>query len=166
MTRYETLADEIEAAVQRGVFGAGERVLSVRRASRQYGVSIKTVLHAYALLESRGVIESRPQSGYFVRGRANGHAPGGAAGPAAAGRGTRVGGGLPKQYLPLAGRPLILHTLERLAAHPRVAGRLGYVPVEGGVMYEDGVTRLLLYVLPSARPLPKGLVFRRFGDPE
>ncbi|TFB07789.1 hypothetical protein CCMA1212_000144 [Trichoderma ghanense] len=49
---------------------------------------------------------------------------------------------------------------------PRVAGRLGYVPVEGGVMFEDGVTRLLLYVLPSARPLPKGFVFRRFGDPE
>nr|WP_233171842.1 2-C-methyl-D-erythritol 4-phosphate cytidylyltransferase [Dyella sp. ASV21] len=40
----------------------------------------------------------------------------------AAGRGTRVGGELPKQYLPLAGRPLILHTLERLAAHPRIAG--------------------------------------------
>ncbi|KAL7820801.1 hypothetical protein V8C26DRAFT_393368 [Trichoderma gracile] len=49
---------------------------------------------------------------------------------------------------------------------PRVAGRLGYVPVEGGIMYEDGVTRLLLYVLPSARPLPKDLVFRRFGSPE
>ena len=40
----------------------------------------------------------------------------------AAGRGTRVGGDLPKQYLPLAGRPLILHTLDRLAAHPSVAG--------------------------------------------
>jgi 2-C-methyl-D-erythritol 4-phosphate cytidylyltransferase len=40
----------------------------------------------------------------------------------AAGRGTRVGGDLPKQYLPLAGRPLILHTLERLAAHPMIAG--------------------------------------------
>ncbi|WP_114238503.1 2-C-methyl-D-erythritol 4-phosphate cytidylyltransferase [Dyella sp. C9] len=40
----------------------------------------------------------------------------------AAGRGTRVGGDIPKQYLPLAGRPLILHTLERLAAHPQVAG--------------------------------------------
>jgi len=76
VNRYETLADEIEAAVRRGVFGAGERVLSVRRASRQYGVSIKTVLHAYALLESRGVIESRPQSGYFVRARANGQADG------------------------------------------------------------------------------------------
>ena len=40
----------------------------------------------------------------------------------AAGRGTRFGGAVPKQYLPLAGRPLILHTLERLAAHPRIAG--------------------------------------------
>jgi 2-C-methyl-D-erythritol 4-phosphate cytidylyltransferase len=42
----------------------------------------------------------------------------------AAGRGTRVGGDCPKQYLPLAGRALMLHTLERLAAHPRVAGLL------------------------------------------
>jgi len=43
----------------------------------------------------------------------------------AAGRGTRVGGDCPKQYLPpLAGRTLILHTLERLAAHPRIAGLL------------------------------------------
>jgi len=40
----------------------------------------------------------------------------------AAGRGTRVGGSIPKQYLPLAGRPLIVHTLERLATHPRIAG--------------------------------------------
>jgi len=40
----------------------------------------------------------------------------------AAGRGTRVGGACPKQYLPLAGRPLIEHTLERLAAHPSIAG--------------------------------------------
>ena len=40
----------------------------------------------------------------------------------AAGRGARFGGDIPKQYLPLAGRALILHTLERLAAHPRVAG--------------------------------------------
>jgi 2-C-methyl-D-erythritol 4-phosphate cytidylyltransferase len=42
----------------------------------------------------------------------------------AAGRGTRVGGNCPKQYLPLAGKPLIEHTLARLAAHPRIAGLL------------------------------------------
>lgn len=40
----------------------------------------------------------------------------------AAGRGARFGGGIPKQYLPLAGRPLLLRTLDRLAAHPRIAG--------------------------------------------
>ncbi|MBS0581721.1 MAG: 2-C-methyl-D-erythritol 4-phosphate cytidylyltransferase [Proteobacteria bacterium] len=40
----------------------------------------------------------------------------------AAGRGTRFGAGVPKQYLPLAGKPLLLCTLERLAAHPRIAG--------------------------------------------
>ncbi|MFM0416197.1 aminotransferase-like domain-containing protein [Paraburkholderia aromaticivorans] len=67
MNLYEKLADEITEAVRRGVFAAGERILSVRQASQQHGVSIKTVLHAYALLENRGIVETRPQSGYFVR---------------------------------------------------------------------------------------------------
>jgi 2-C-methyl-D-erythritol 4-phosphate cytidylyltransferase len=40
----------------------------------------------------------------------------------AAGRGIRAGGDRPKQYQLLAGRPLLDHTLERLAAHPRIAG--------------------------------------------
>ncbi len=67
MKLYEKLADEMTEAVRRGVFAAGERIPSVRQASQQHGVSIKTVLHAYALLESRGIVETRPQSGYFVR---------------------------------------------------------------------------------------------------
>ena len=40
----------------------------------------------------------------------------------AAGRGSRFGGELPKQYLPVFGRPLIWHTLDRLARHPQVDG--------------------------------------------
>lgn len=40
----------------------------------------------------------------------------------AAGRGRRMGADMPKQYLPLAGRPVIEHTLEVLLAHPRVDG--------------------------------------------
>lgn len=36
----------------------------------------------------------------------------------------------PKQYLPLRGRPVILHTLERLATHPRVAGVLVGISAE------------------------------------
>ena len=40
----------------------------------------------------------------------------------AAGRGERFGGGVPKQYLQLQGRPLLAHALQRLLAHPLVAG--------------------------------------------
>ena len=40
----------------------------------------------------------------------------------AAGSGSRFGGATPKQYLPLLGRSLLQHTLERLAAHPAVDG--------------------------------------------
>ncbi|PTR30967.1 2-C-methyl-D-erythritol 4-phosphate cytidylyltransferase [Luteibacter sp. OK325] len=40
----------------------------------------------------------------------------------AAGKGVRAGGDRPKQYQALGGRPLLDHTLERLAAHPCIAG--------------------------------------------
>ncbi|NQV19862.1 MAG: bifunctional 2-C-methyl-D-erythritol 4-phosphate cytidylyltransferase/2-C-methyl-D-erythritol 2,4-cyclodiphosphate synthase [Rhodospirillales bacterium] len=38
----------------------------------------------------------------------------------AAGRGTRVGSALPKQYLPVAGEPLLRHTVQAFALHPGV----------------------------------------------
>jgi len=40
----------------------------------------------------------------------------------AAGIGIRMGGEIPKQYLPLLGRPVIAHTLARLCNHPRISG--------------------------------------------
>jgi len=40
----------------------------------------------------------------------------------AAGKGSRMGGGPPKQYRLLAGKPILEWSLERAAAHPRVAG--------------------------------------------
>ena len=40
----------------------------------------------------------------------------------AGGQGLRMQAPLPKQYLPLLARPVILHTLERLCTHPRVRG--------------------------------------------
>lgn len=42
----------------------------------------------------------------------------------AAGRGTRFGGEVPKQYLEVAGRPLIAHALDALLSHPRIAGAM------------------------------------------
>jgi 2-C-methyl-D-erythritol 4-phosphate cytidylyltransferase len=41
---------------------------------------------------------------------------------AAAGRGSRVGGPVPKQYLAVAGAPLIAHTLQALFAHASIEG--------------------------------------------
>ncbi len=71
---YEQLAKDIDDLVRRGVFRAGDRIPSVRQTSQHRQVSITTVIRAYLLLESRGVIESRPQSGYFVRHGAAGAA--------------------------------------------------------------------------------------------
>jgi 2-C-methyl-D-erythritol 4-phosphate cytidylyltransferase len=39
----------------------------------------------------------------------------------AAGQGTRIGDALPKQYLPLAGKPMMFHSIETLAAVPRIS---------------------------------------------
>lgn len=41
---------------------------------------------------------------------------------AAAGGGRRFGAGIPKQYLPLGGKPMLERTLERLAACPEIGG--------------------------------------------
>jgi 2-C-methyl-D-erythritol 4-phosphate cytidylyltransferase len=38
----------------------------------------------------------------------------------AAGAGSRLGSETPKQYLPLAGRPVLYHTLRQLAGHPQI----------------------------------------------
>lgn len=67
MKLYEGLAKDIEDQVRRGVFRHGDRIPSVRQTSQHHKLSITTVIHAYVLLESKGIIESRPQSGYFVR---------------------------------------------------------------------------------------------------
>ncbi len=64
---YHQLADQIHSLVRAGTLRAGERVPSVRRLSQQQGVSVSTVLQAYQRLEAAGVIEARPQSGYYVK---------------------------------------------------------------------------------------------------
>ena len=69
MNLYQTLAADIEGQVARGVLLEGEKLPSVRQTSQHRSLSISTVLRAYSQLESRGIIESRPQSGYFVRPR-------------------------------------------------------------------------------------------------
>jgi 2-C-methyl-D-erythritol 4-phosphate cytidylyltransferase / 2-C-methyl-D-erythritol 2,4-cyclodiphosphate synthase len=88
----------------------------------------------------------------------------------AAGQGSRFGGAMPKQYLPLAGVDVLRHTVAALAGHPRitdvvvairpedrarfdraVAGLQIAAPVIGGVTRQDSV-RLGLEALVARWP--------------
>jgi len=64
---YEKFAQDLEDQVRSGTFPVGARIPSIRDSSEQQGISFSTVLQAYRLLENRGVIEARPQSGYYVK---------------------------------------------------------------------------------------------------
>ena len=66
MNRYETYAGEIERSIESGVLRAGDRIPSVRAASRSRNLSPGTVQKAYRLLEDKGLIHTRPRSGYYV----------------------------------------------------------------------------------------------------
>ena len=66
---YKRVAVRISELIEHGTLRPGERVPSVRKCSEQQDVSIATVMQAYRLLEDRGLIEARPQSGYYVRAR-------------------------------------------------------------------------------------------------
>ncbi len=101
----------------------------------------------------------------------------------AAGRGHRLGGSLPKQYLPLAGQPVLRHTVRRFLAHPGIdevrvvihpddrnlydqaLGDLGLgAPIAGGATRQDSVrqglealvadTPDLVLIQDAARPFP------------
>jgi DNA-binding transcriptional MocR family regulator len=64
--RYEQLARLIVEMVDNGALPPGARAPSVRAMSEQHGVSVSTTMQAYRLLEDRGVLVARPQSGFYV----------------------------------------------------------------------------------------------------
>src|SRR5256885_3589212 len=66
---YAQVAAKLGGLIEGGVLRMGDRVPSVRRASRQHKVSLTTAVQAYLALENRGLIEARPKSGFFVRHR-------------------------------------------------------------------------------------------------
>ena len=60
----------------------------------------------------------------------------------AAGRGTRFGGEVPKQYCEVAGRTVIAHTLERLLSHPSIAGAMVVLAADDAYWRDSAVTDL------------------------
>ncbi len=63
---YQRIVRRIESQINNEVLKVGDRLLSIRAICRQDGVSMSTAQLAYHELEKKTLIESRPQSGYFV----------------------------------------------------------------------------------------------------
>ncbi len=64
---YEEVAAQIVHMIDSGALAVGSRVPSVRSLGAQLKVSISTVIAAYRVLEERGRLQARPQSGFYVR---------------------------------------------------------------------------------------------------
>ena len=65
--RYEKLAGELAGMIAGGMLSHGDRLPSVRRLAKERRLSVSTVVQALRQLEDRGLVEARPQSGFFVR---------------------------------------------------------------------------------------------------
>ena len=65
--KYIEVAERIETLIEKEVFKVGDKLLSVRALSKEQGISLSTAFQAYYALESKGLIEARPQSGYYVK---------------------------------------------------------------------------------------------------
>ncbi|HLK40491.1 MAG TPA: PLP-dependent aminotransferase family protein [Polyangiaceae bacterium] len=63
------MADALARDIGQGLYAPGDRLPSVRELTRRLAVSTSTVVEAYGRLIDRGLVESRPQSGFFVRVR-------------------------------------------------------------------------------------------------
>ncbi len=67
LSLYARLADTLAREIRDGLYAPGDKLPSVREAARRLAMSTSTVLEAYGQLLDRGLIESRPQSGFYVR---------------------------------------------------------------------------------------------------
>ena len=66
MKKYTKLYNTIKEMILTGELQPGDKVQSVRKAAKIYGVSLTTVQNAYFELCADGYIIARSQSGYFT----------------------------------------------------------------------------------------------------
>jgi len=64
---YLQVAGGLEKLIGDETLKIGDKLPSVRMLSEEYGISMGTAFQAYYHLEGKGLIESRPKSGYYVR---------------------------------------------------------------------------------------------------
>ncbi|MCW3074675.1 MAG: PLP-dependent aminotransferase family protein [Flaviaesturariibacter sp.] len=65
--KYLQIAEKIEELINDETLKIGEKLPSIRTVSTEQGISMGTAFQAYYNLEAKGLIETRPKSGYYVR---------------------------------------------------------------------------------------------------
>lgn len=64
--KYAQVSRYINELIEKGDLKPGDKAPSLRKLSKQLGVSIATVTQSYVHLEDQGVLTARPQSGFYV----------------------------------------------------------------------------------------------------
>lgn len=67
MKLYEKFASELIELIRNGTLKGSEKLPSIRQASKRYGISQATVIEAYYLLETQGIIYAKERSGFYVK---------------------------------------------------------------------------------------------------
>lgn len=66
---YSEIAERLANQIKNGILIPGEKVSSIRKLCQEHGISLNTAKHVFLELEGQSLIESRPQSGYYVTNR-------------------------------------------------------------------------------------------------
>ena len=69
--KYDQVSRYINDLIDKGDLKPGDKAPSLRKLSKQLGVSISTVSQSYLSLEDQGILSAKPQSGFFINALAN-----------------------------------------------------------------------------------------------
>ncbi len=69
--KYDQVSRYINDLIEKGSLKPGDKAPSLRKLSKQLGVSIATVSQSYVNLEDQGILKAKPQSGFFVDTQVN-----------------------------------------------------------------------------------------------
>ena len=69
--KYDQVSRYVNELIEKGDLKPGDKAPSLRKLSKQLGVSIATVTQAYVNLEDQGVLTAKPQSGFYINALAD-----------------------------------------------------------------------------------------------
>jgi DNA-binding transcriptional MocR family regulator len=69
--KYDQVSRYITDLIEKGELKPGDKAPSLRKLSKELGVSISTISQSYLSLEDQGILKAKPQSGFFINSMVN-----------------------------------------------------------------------------------------------